>query len=307
MFPAGLAHAFIARYTRPGDVVLDPFSGRGTTPLQACAEGRLGVGVDLNPMAALLTAAKVDAPTRADVSARLGQLHLRFLDERAAWQDLADAALAAPGRGGAPVPAAGGGDDPGPAAARGGPGLPSPDAGGAPLPAPRTARPGRAGGPGRPARPVHRRGRAGHPPRAQRDLPVRPDAQLVQHGAALRARVRGPDGLPGRRARHVRLHRGQAAAPLPPGRAAGARRGPAGRRPNRLGAGTSGPAGPRPARPRPTGRDQPALHARREVRLLQLAAAVVPGGRPGGRRRRARRCPPPARVRRLPAPGPGAT
>ena len=37
-FPASLSHAFIARYSRPGDVVLDPFSGRGTTPLQACAE-----------------------------------------------------------------------------------------------------------------------------------------------------------------------------------------------------------------------------------------------------------------------------
>ena len=33
-----------------GDVVLDPFSGRGTTPLQACAEGRIGVGNDLNPL-----------------------------------------------------------------------------------------------------------------------------------------------------------------------------------------------------------------------------------------------------------------
>ena len=36
-FPAALTHAFIARYSRPGDVVLDPFSCRGTTPLQACA------------------------------------------------------------------------------------------------------------------------------------------------------------------------------------------------------------------------------------------------------------------------------
>ena len=53
-FPAALAHAFIARYSRPGDVVLDPFSGRGTTPLQACAEGRIGVGNDLNPFAYLL-------------------------------------------------------------------------------------------------------------------------------------------------------------------------------------------------------------------------------------------------------------
>ena len=36
-FPAALAHAFVARYSRPGDVVLDPFSGRGTAPLQAAA------------------------------------------------------------------------------------------------------------------------------------------------------------------------------------------------------------------------------------------------------------------------------
>ena len=31
-FPAALVHAFIARYSRPGDVVLDPFAGRGTAP-----------------------------------------------------------------------------------------------------------------------------------------------------------------------------------------------------------------------------------------------------------------------------------
>ena len=64
-FPAALAHAFIGRYCRRGDVVLDPFSGRGTTPLQACAEGRIGVGNDLNPFAHLLTAAKVEPATPA--------------------------------------------------------------------------------------------------------------------------------------------------------------------------------------------------------------------------------------------------
>ena len=80
-FPASLVHAFIARYTRPGDVVLDPFSGRGTTPLQACAEGRVGVGNDLNPFAHILTAAKVDPPdegghqdTRHGASPRLVRL-----------------------------------------------------------------------------------------------------------------------------------------------------------------------------------------------------------------------------------------
>ena len=64
-FPAALAHAFIARYSRRGDVVLDPFSGRGTTPLQASAEGRIGVGNDLNPFAHLLTASKVEAASPA--------------------------------------------------------------------------------------------------------------------------------------------------------------------------------------------------------------------------------------------------
>ena len=62
-FPAALAHAFIARYSRPGDVVLDPFAGRGTAPVQAAAEGRIGVGNDLNPLAHVLTAAKLEPAT----------------------------------------------------------------------------------------------------------------------------------------------------------------------------------------------------------------------------------------------------
>ena len=80
-FPAALTHAFIARYSRPGDVVLDPFSGRGTTPLQACAEGRIGVGNDLNPFAHLLTASKVEPATTAETTARLVTLRLRWATE----------------------------------------------------------------------------------------------------------------------------------------------------------------------------------------------------------------------------------
>lgn len=103
-FPAALAHAFIARYSRPGDVVLDPFSGRGTTPLQACAEGRIGAGNDLNPLAHLLTAAKVDPPTRAETATRLATLRLAHARDERAWDDLAQAAVA--GSAITPVPAA---------------------------------------------------------------------------------------------------------------------------------------------------------------------------------------------------------
>lgn len=74
MFPPRLPHYFIEKFTRPGDVVLDPFCGRGTTPLQACVTGRIGIGVDLNPLAYLLTRAKVDPPPLAHIEARLRAL-----------------------------------------------------------------------------------------------------------------------------------------------------------------------------------------------------------------------------------------
>ena len=109
-FPAALAHAFIARYSRPGDVVLDPFSGRGTTPLQASAEGRIGVGNDLNPLAHVLTAAKLQPPTSRELEARLVGLRIDWSLEQPAWLELASRVAA-----GAPaaIPAAGSGGGPG--------------------------------------------------------------------------------------------------------------------------------------------------------------------------------------------------
>jgi site-specific DNA-methyltransferase (adenine-specific) len=106
-FPAGLAHAFIARYTRPGDVVMDPFSGRGTTPLQACAEGRIGVGNDLNPFAYILTAAKVDPPTRADVKTRMTAIRVAWAATASEWNEIAATVAADPHSASIPVPGPG--------------------------------------------------------------------------------------------------------------------------------------------------------------------------------------------------------
>ena len=39
MFPAKLVHYFIQRFSEPGDLVLDPFSGRGTVPLAGAGRG----------------------------------------------------------------------------------------------------------------------------------------------------------------------------------------------------------------------------------------------------------------------------
>jgi hypothetical protein len=111
-FPAALAHAFIARYSRPGDVVLDPFAGRGTAPLQALAESRIGIGNDLNPLAQILTAAKVEPGLPAETRTRLAALRLAWNADAAAWLALGERVVANPEDPSAAVPAPGSGHDP---------------------------------------------------------------------------------------------------------------------------------------------------------------------------------------------------
>jgi site-specific DNA-methyltransferase (adenine-specific) len=74
MFPPAIPHFFVNWLTKPGDVVYDPFSGRGTTALEACLSGRIGLGSDANPLAHILTGAKVDAPEIAPLLARVRDL-----------------------------------------------------------------------------------------------------------------------------------------------------------------------------------------------------------------------------------------
>ncbi len=47
-FPVALPEWFIKLFTEPGDVVLDPFIGSGTTALAAAQLGRQYVGIDIN-------------------------------------------------------------------------------------------------------------------------------------------------------------------------------------------------------------------------------------------------------------------
>lgn len=62
-FPPALAHYFVKKYSKRGATVLDPFSGKGTLPLEACLNGRIGIGNDLSPEAYVITRAKVNPVT----------------------------------------------------------------------------------------------------------------------------------------------------------------------------------------------------------------------------------------------------
>ena len=62
MFPESFVEKQVRRHTSPGDVVLDCFSGRGTTVLQSLLMGRDAIGIDINPVAYCVSAAKAAPP-----------------------------------------------------------------------------------------------------------------------------------------------------------------------------------------------------------------------------------------------------
>ena len=82
MFPPNLANYFIERFTLKGDLVIDPFCGRGTTPLEAYLLGRDAIGTDLNPLAIRLSDGKVKAPVGKEgilaVLSRVQELEDKF-------------------------------------------------------------------------------------------------------------------------------------------------------------------------------------------------------------------------------------
>lgn len=84
-FPQALAHAVIDSYSSPGETVLDPFAGWGTTLVVAEKLGRRAVGVELVPervaaIKQLVSSAAVvlEADARNLDSLRLGQIDLCF-------------------------------------------------------------------------------------------------------------------------------------------------------------------------------------------------------------------------------------
>jgi DNA modification methylase len=53
--PHDAIREYIKHYTKPGDIVLDPFCGSGGTALAALMEGRAAIAIDLSPAATFIT------------------------------------------------------------------------------------------------------------------------------------------------------------------------------------------------------------------------------------------------------------
>jgi hypothetical protein len=78
-FSPKLVRAVIDTFTRPGDLVLDPFVGGGTTLVEALASGRHAIGADISSLATFVSEVKTTLYTEDELdrlrrwAARIGQ------------------------------------------------------------------------------------------------------------------------------------------------------------------------------------------------------------------------------------------
>ena len=71
-----LPRFFIDIFTKSGDVVYDPFAGRGTTLIEAALMGRNIVSNDVNPLSQLLTEPRLNVPTLDQIEERLDEIQI---------------------------------------------------------------------------------------------------------------------------------------------------------------------------------------------------------------------------------------
>jgi hypothetical protein len=73
-FKPQLPRFFIERLTVPGELVYDPFMGRGTTLVEAALLGRVPAGCDVNPLSITLTRPRLNPPLQRNVERRLEEI-----------------------------------------------------------------------------------------------------------------------------------------------------------------------------------------------------------------------------------------
>lgn len=73
-FKPQLPAYFIERLTQQGEIVYDPFSGRGTTAVEAALHGRQIIANDINPLSEILTLPRLELPSVSEIDKRLREL-----------------------------------------------------------------------------------------------------------------------------------------------------------------------------------------------------------------------------------------
>ncbi len=80
-FKPQLPNFFLSRYSKMGDIVLDPFAGRGTTAIESALMGRIPISNDINPVSRILTEPRLMPPTFQEVYERLSSINFDYNEE----------------------------------------------------------------------------------------------------------------------------------------------------------------------------------------------------------------------------------
>jgi hypothetical protein len=75
-----LPRFFIDIFTKEGDVIYDPFAGRGTTLVEAALMGRNIVCNDVNPLSAILTKPRLKIPSIDEIATRLDEIEFESFE-----------------------------------------------------------------------------------------------------------------------------------------------------------------------------------------------------------------------------------
>jgi len=78
---SGMARVLIEIYSRPGEVVFDPFSGSGVIPFEAALLRRQVIANDLSPYAYVLTRGKLEAPSSLNIALERAQLLIQDVEQ----------------------------------------------------------------------------------------------------------------------------------------------------------------------------------------------------------------------------------
>jgi hypothetical protein len=67
-FSPQFASSIIKAFSKPGELVFDPFMGGGTTLVEACALGRQAIGSDVSSLATFISEVKTSILSQEDIS-----------------------------------------------------------------------------------------------------------------------------------------------------------------------------------------------------------------------------------------------
>ncbi len=88
MFPVSFATSAVKEYTKPGECVFDPFAGRGTSLFAAASEGRIGLGIEINPVGWVYGKAKLQTAEQEEVKAKIRWINRKLANYREAARRL---------------------------------------------------------------------------------------------------------------------------------------------------------------------------------------------------------------------------